>query len=137
MKTKMIQVHPLRYALRYLEEVIRLRLQDYFPQGEEQIIDPTLTKGPFLTGGHLKSFLNKHPLSYEELIALLMALAPHIQPHFYDKIILDYLPNAGDFPQLGGRRWKQKMGLLPNSYTVKFIQTGEDKDHRYTLQKLY
>jgi hypothetical protein len=49
----------------------------------------------------------------EEYIIFLIALAPHLDPNFFDQIIQQKLPKPGDFPQLGGVRGTQFRGFIP------------------------
>ncbi len=57
--------------------------------------------------------MQQNKWSDEELTLLLIALVPHILPEFYDTAIQQFLPQAGEFPQLGGVRGKQFRGFLP------------------------
>lgn len=70
-------------------------------------------------------------------VLLLMALAPHIKPSFFDDVIQKALPNAGDFPQLGGVRGKQFRGFLPTGETALFILAGHDLEKRFEIQELF
>src|SRR3954454_9377649 len=38
----------------------------------------------------------------EERMIILIALVPHLQPNFFESIILEQLPTGGDFPEFGG-----------------------------------
>ncbi len=38
-------------------------------------------------GSAFARFIEKHNPTYEEMIVLLMALVPHVQPQFFDKLI--------------------------------------------------
>lgn len=73
----------------------------------------------------------------EEYIVLLIALAPHIQPNFFDQIIQQKLPQAGDFPQLGGVRGKQFRGFLPTGETALFILAGDDLEKKFKVQQIF
>lgn len=76
-------------------------------------------------------------LSVEEHLLFLIALAPHIQPHFFDDIIQSNIPEAGDFPQFGGVRGKNFRGFLPTGETVLFILAGDDLEKRMRVQGLF
>ena len=76
-------------------------------------------------------------LRNEEHILFLIALAPHIQPSFFDDIIQKALPQAGDFPQLGGVRGKQFRGFLPTGETALFILAGDQLEKRFQIQELF
>ncbi len=76
-------------------------------------------------------------LAKEEHMLFLIALAPHIQPSFFDDVIQKALPQAGDFPQLGGVRGKQFRGFLPTGETALFILAGDHLQNRFEVQELF
>jgi hypothetical protein len=71
-----------------------------------------------------------------EKVIVLIAIAPHLQPSFYDDIIKESLPNGGDFPEFGGVRGANHRGLLPTGETAQFILAGNDIEKRLEFQKL-
>lgn len=73
----------------------------------------------------LKQFILEKKLGPLEYWALFIALAPHQRPHFLDTTIRDTLPEAGDFPQIGGMRGKQFRGFLPTGETLLFLLGGD------------
>ncbi len=87
--------------------------------------------------GSYFQFIKEHNIRFEERFLLMLALAPHIQPEFFDKIIQEHLPGAGDFPQLGGVRGKQFRGFLPTGETALFMLAGEDMAKRFEIQQLF
>jgi hypothetical protein len=85
----------------------------------------------------LANFIRRHQLSFQSQTLLLLALAPHLQPDFYDRIMAEALPKAGDFPQLGGTRGKSFRGFLPTGETALFLLAGEDPEKRMEAQQLF
>lgn len=107
-----------------LEELIRARIRAHSGGIKE-------TSAFFLpTFNHsddpLSKFVRKNRLGVEEHYTLLIALAPHVRPDFFDRVIQDNLPQSGDFPIIGGVRGKQFRGFLPTAETVLFLLAGED-----------
>ncbi|HET8855300.1 MAG TPA: ATP-binding protein, partial [Salinimicrobium sp.] len=95
---------------------------------------------PILNGKEVYLPLNlfqERSLNYYEYLVLLLALAPHIQPSFFDETIQKSLPKPGDFPQLGGVRGKQFRGFLPTGETALFVLAGEDLEKRFEIQELF
>lgn len=84
----------------------------------------------------LKAFGNQN-FNEEEYLLLLLAIAPHIQPDFLDTIISEHLPQAGDFPQIGGHRGKSFRGFLPTGETALFLLAGGDFSNRIRVQKYF
>ena len=74
-------------------------------------------------------------LQEDEKIILLVALAPHLQPNFFESLIQEVLPQGGDFPQFGGVRGSHYRGFLPTGETAQFILAGDDFEKRIQLQK--
>jgi AAA+ superfamily predicted ATPase len=85
----------------------------------------------------LERFIHENKLSNPEIIILLLALAPHISPDFFNAIIFEYLPNGGDFPLFGGVKGKNHRGILPTGETVLFILAGNNPEQRALLFELF
>jgi AAA+ superfamily predicted ATPase len=86
---------------------------------------------------YLSKFVVSNHLSAAEIITLLTALTPHINPHFFDKIIQKHIPNPGDFPEIGGVRGKNHRGFIPTAETVLFILAGTDLEKRLEYESLF
>jgi hypothetical protein len=73
------------------------------------------------------------PVSAEPLCDLLLpmiALAPHLQPGFYEGIISRALPQGGDFAEFGGIKGQHHRGMLPTGETALFVLFGLDMQVR-------
>src|SRR5882672_12931966 len=79
----------------------------------------------------------KNELSDDEKWILIIALVPHVYPHFYDEVIFNQLEKAGDYPQLGFIRGKDVRGFYPTGETVFFLLAGNDFDRRIELQRVF
>lgn len=73
----------------------------------------------------------------EEGIVLILALVPHIRPHFIDQVIQEVNPGGGEFPHLGGVRGKNHRGFLPTGETALFLLSGEDLEYRFKIQQMF
>jgi ATPase family associated with various cellular activities (AAA) len=85
----------------------------------------------------LGQFIFKSEMAKEDVVVLLIALCPHVQPHFFDEILHKLLPQSGDFPQLGGTRGKNFRGFLPTGETALFLLAGDDLEKRFQVQELF
>ncbi|NET31555.1 MAG: ATP-binding protein, partial [Cyanothece sp. SIO1E1] len=134
----MVDVPTLQQALQYLAEVIQWRLESYFattPHPSETLPEPP---GDWLAlETALSRFIVTHQLDVFEQLTLLIALAPHLQPDFFDQAIAARLPEAGDYPQIGGWRGASHRGFLPTGETVLFILAGARLGDRLHWQKLF
>lgn len=128
----------LQMALSYLDQVIQWRLSSFLdasqPQ-DEALPDPRIDWSDSSTP--LARFIETHELQTEGQLLLLIALAPHLQPNFFDQAITASLPEAGDYPEIGGWRGKSHRGLLPTGDTVLFILGGTSLKSRLQYQTLF
>lgn len=89
------------------------------------------------TNDPLSIFILANALTRDELLTLLIALVPHVQPDFFDTVIQSFFEKPTDLPQIGGVRGKQFRGFLPTAETVLFILAGDDLDKRFRVQRLF
>ncbi|MBD1848305.1 ATP-binding protein [Cyanobacteria bacterium FACHB-63] len=128
----------LETTLTYLTEVIHWRISTYF--GDDSSSKAAMPSPPadWLTlDTTLTGFIRQHQLDLVEQLTLLIALAPHLQPDFFDQTITAQLPQAGDYPQIGGWRGKSHRGFLPTGETVLFMLGGHGLGDRLHLQHLF
>lgn len=121
--------------LTYLANTILARIDDYFGAESRKAYPPL----PILNGmpSKLNEFIKEHNLKEEDILLLLIALAPHIQPTFFEAIISERIPREGDFPDFGGVRGKQFRGILPTGETAVFIIAGGKLEERFKVQDLF
>ncbi len=133
-------MHPqlLLLSLQYLTQTILARLDQYFgaestagamrfpPEPDWEQNDAALAK-----------FIQKEQLNRDEVLLLLLALAPHIQANYYEAVLLERLPQSGDFPDFGGVKGKQYRGMLPTGETALFVLAGNDLTQRLKLQEYF
>src|SRR5436305_878255 len=50
----------------------------------------------------LAGFIRQQKPSLEEFTILMLALAPHLRPEFFNKLIAAHLPYGGEFIEFGG-----------------------------------
>ncbi len=135
--TTTIHTNYLAFSFKFLADYIRVRLKSYFEDIQE--IDYQLLQTPILNGASapFDNFVRSKQLTKEEYLLLLIAFAPHYQANFFDTLIQENLPQAGDFPQLGGVKGKQFRGFLPTAETALFILAGTDIQKRFELMDLF
>jgi ATPase family associated with various cellular activities (AAA) len=122
-------------ALLFLREVIHWRLREHFQQQEADASGhPELSIGQ--DGSLLTETMIHYRLGFEECMLLLMALYPHVEPNLLDQTIQEFLPQGGDFPEIGGIKGTNHRGTLPTGETALFIIAGKDLDRRLQLQVL-
>lgn len=112
-------------SLAFLNDVIKRRLDDFFKvENSEPFAFPELVIES--DGSSLYYFLAEHQPNVEEYTILLLALMPHIAPNFIDLVIQQYLPNGGEFTEIGGVKGNYHRGTLPTGETALFILAGNN-----------
>ncbi len=126
----------LSTLLKQLSTLTHWRLATFFAESPLPETKPPLPEIT-LDDSALGTFLRHHKLSFEEIIILSIALAPHVEPYFFDALVREYIPQGGDIPQIGGTRGKQFRGFLPTGETALFILAGDDMQKRFGLMQLF
>jgi len=100
------------------------------------------SKAPKLKTGALESnwfssYINQHQFSQEEIIVILLALTPNMNPDFLLNVIGEEFPNGIDLPLFGGVKGQQHRGILPTGETVQFILGGTNPEKRIACVSLF
>lgn len=119
-----------------LADFVAERIRSYFTKEPSENGLPTFFKEE-AAPMPLNDFYQQNNLSPQAQALILLALAPHLQADFYDRTIKEAIPQAGDFPQIGGTRGKNFRGFLPTGETALFLFAGEDMEKRMEAQKLF
>lgn len=130
--------HHLLNALDYLTLSILARLDHYF--GAESMKKGMQYPAAPEWGNQetaLARFIREQPLNREETLLLLMALAPHIHANYYEAVLLERLPQSGEFPEFGGVKGKQYRGILPTGETALLVLAGTDLALRLQVQEYF
>lgn len=127
----------IRTYLEYLQQVIKGRLTEHFTPETNFEIESVPLPADGLDDSPLPVFIRDNQLSTAEIIMLLVAFTPHVNPVFFDELIQKHLPAKGDFAQLGGVRGTNHRGFLPTAETVLFILAGNDLEKRFKYLFLF
>jgi len=125
----------LKALMQYTAGCIEARLQTVF--GNDTTYLPPLLPQLERNGSVLEKLIDDHDLSSNEVIILMMALAPHVQVEFFDEIIQPYIRESGDFQQIGGVRSRNGRSFLPTGQTAVFVLAGNDVDRRLEVAQLF
>lgn len=120
--------------MQWLAEIIDIRIKLYFQQTTEftdirQVPPPDLTGNPSVYAG----IVNHYRFGFDERLVLLLALAPHVQPHLLDVF---FTKNSGydrNFTEFGGIVGQHHGGFLPTGETAAFIVAANDFELRFRL----
>jgi AAA+ superfamily predicted ATPase len=123
----------LGQALDWLQSNVTGCLRKHFGQGEDFEISPLNLHND---NSWLAQFIASRDPSFEEFVLLMLVITPHLHPHFFNKLIAEYLPEGGDFPEFGGIKGTNHRGLLPTGETAQFILAGDDLEKRLEIQRI-
>jgi AAA+ superfamily predicted ATPase len=123
----------LRSALEWITGIVAGRLKAQFGKAESFEAAPL---SYYDDGSWLALFIQRHKPSLEEFALLMLALAPHLQPNVFGKIIAEHLPEGGDFPEFGGVKGTSHRGILPTGETAQFVLAGDDLEKRLAVQQI-
>ena len=124
----------LQAGFDYLDAYVHERLDVHF--GRKPAFQ--LPVSPTFEGNSvLSSFVIGNNLSAEEFVVLMLALLPHLRPALLTNSLTNYLPQGGDFVELGGVKGLNHRGILPTGETALFILAGDDLHQRVELHKLF
>jgi AAA+ superfamily predicted ATPase len=124
-------------ALSHLRTIVAQRLQT-FAQGQPLDLSHWLQQR--YNGGLLRPELLRHLpqlKTVEEWTILMLALAPHVLPNFFESIILEQFPSGGDFPEIGGVKGGNHRSMLPTGETAQFVLCGNEIRGRLLVQQLF
>jgi len=124
----------ITYALDYLGEIFKQRLDIYFRRNDVVEFNYHPFK-PVDDGSELYRLLCREDINLKEKILFLIAFVPHVQPVFFDHIIQQYLPSGGDFAEIGGVKGVNQRSMLPTGETAQFILAGNDVEKRMKVQR--
>ena len=124
----------LQIALNWINKIINNRLNAVDKQQETFTAD---TLEFYIENSGLTRFFTSHNPDFEEFVSLMLAIIPHIQPDYFNKIIAGHLPDGGDFPEFGGVKVTNHRGILPTGETAQFILGGDDLEKRFEVQCLF
>lgn len=119
----------------FLAALLQQRLDIFFGRSEAtNIASPSLTLKD--DSSFLYKLLERKDITPDEKVFFLIAFVPHIQPNFFDNIIQQYLPQGGDFAEIGGVKGSNQRSMLPTGETVQFILAGNNIEKRLQVQQL-
>lgn len=85
----------------------------------------------------LNQLILQNDLTEDEVIMILTALAPHVYPGYFDRILLNYFDSLTDFYDFGGIQANSRRGTLPTGTSALFIMSGNDETLKLTKRALF
>jgi hypothetical protein len=122
--------------LDFTEIIIQNRMRHYTGLADPVYLYDKATSQAIRQSKIFAGIFRKAPVTDEELVILLLALMPHLQPAFYPNIIQEFFPEGGDFPEFGGVKGTNHRGILPTGETAIFVLAGNHLEKRLKIQAL-
>ncbi len=122
----------LHQPLHYLRQHLLGRLALHFGNAEAATVDAAAyleDDSPFA------QWMQTQEPTAAEFIGLITALAPHLQPAFFEDIIKEFIPDGGQLIEFGAVKGANHRGMLPTGETLLFILAGNDVTERVRLQQ--
>lgn len=83
------------------------------------------------------SFLHHYSFSFEERVALLLALIPHIKPQLLDIFFIRNSTYDRGFTEFGGTKGSRHSGFLPTGETLVFLLAGGNLEVGFSTYGLF
>jgi hypothetical protein len=130
-------VSALEGELAFLAEVVAFRMSPLWGDEAkyEQLSDIPVPEHEGLEGPFTE-FLSFYDLTPPERIALILSLAPHIQPAALDPLLGTY-HDKSSITESGGMRGQVHKGLLPTVETALFLLSGNNLGERIHYQQMF
>ena len=114
----------------WLEKILLQRLDQCLNNTESvPIINPDKPPTPSHPDVPLAAFIRQHQLTRDEQLILIIALAPHVNPEFYNRIIKERIKD-GNYPLLGLIKSDLFKGYMPTGATAVFVLAGIELNNR-------
>ncbi|MEO9481947.1 MAG: ATP-binding protein [Ekhidna sp.] len=104
--------------LKWFASVLESRFQSYFEQQERKDIFPPSFENE---DASYAQFVTSNNLNADERLLLMLALAPHVQPHLLDIFFTKNVTFDRGFTEFGGYLGKFHGGFLPTGETAAFL----------------
>ncbi len=127
--TNTIHETEIQTLFQYLERYITYRLDKEFKNEKTEL--PILYLDSYKSP--LASFIINNKLSEVDVVLILLALIPHINPALLQQIVSAYFPDGGQFIDFGGATGKYHRGIIPTGETALYIIVGNNLDERLSL----
>lgn len=134
MSTQNLNIIDLNTSLDWLKRVIKNSLTEPGSDKKFELPDvPHFKSSEFIIKENLAPILSDQTV----FAVFLLALAPHLQPNFFNQIMAEHLPGGGDFPEFGGVKSGNHRGMLPTGETALFVLAGNNLEKRLEIQQLF
>jgi len=124
----------LAAQMQWLAQVIDAQMLQYFGQAAEAV-DITDIPLPVIDNdtSTFTRIVQHYQMDFAERLTLLLALAPHVQPHLLDVFFVKNATYDRGFTEFGGVKGQNHSGFLPTGETLAFVLAGNNIARRFVL----
>jgi AAA+ superfamily predicted ATPase len=124
--------------MQWLAKLIDVRMKLYWKQEcEYSSIDELLPPDLRADDSTYSDIVKRYQLSFQERVVILLALAPHIQPHLLDVFFVKNADYDRGFTEFGGIKGQNHGGFIPTGETAAFILSVNDFEKRFQLLSVF
>jgi hypothetical protein len=128
----------LTKEMAWLADVIDARMTSFHGENAahtsiHELPAPDLSDDPSMYG----RIVTHYRMSLSERIILLLALAPHLQPHLLDIFFTRNADLDRGFTEFGGIKGQNHGGFLPTGETAAFMLAADNLENRFVLLDLF
>jgi hypothetical protein len=128
----------LAAEMQWLGHVIDTRIKLYWgnPCAYKDITEvtpPDIGQSPAMYA----SMVTYYNMSFSERVVLLLALAPHLQPHLLDVFFVKNADYDRGFTEFGGIKGQNHGGFIPTGETAAFILAPNHLENRFLLLDIF
>ena len=128
----------LNSEMQWLAKLIDVRMKLYWKQEcEFSCIDELLPPDLNNSSSTYASILKHYNLGFQERVVLLLALAPHVQPHLLDVFFIKNADYDRGFTEFGGTKGQNHGGFIPTGETAAFLLAINDFEKRFLLLSIF
>jgi hypothetical protein len=128
----------LNSEMQWLAKLIDIRMKLYWRQEcEFSSIDELLPPDLKDNTSTYASILKHYKLGFQERVILLLALAPHVQPHLLDVFFVKNADYDRGFTEFGGIKGQNHGGFIPTGETAAFVLAINDFEKRFLLLSVF
>lgn len=117
----------------FLDEIVHYRMKTTQTGEEAELPDIT----SFISQEALGEIPAHGVLTEIDLVALTLALSPHMQPEMLTELVSAYLPQGKEFPEMGLVKGKGRELFFPTGDTLLFLLAGKDLETRMNLLRYF
>lgn len=120
----------------FLKEYILYRIEAEFGDKKNAIKPVLQSFNESNDPDALERFFIANRLLEDEVLIILLALAPHVDCGFLSTVLGNIASNGGEFIDFGGIRGKNHRGIIPTGETAIYLIAGNDPIARMEAKKI-